>query len=166
MNVRLREFLGEDLQMIEAWSVRGDAKSFMSRFGPRSLKGQFWSHDLTYWRMIVADERDVGTVWLERQAVGDVMADLGIFLGDPGYRGRGVGREALRLIQEEIGAEWHLATIRLRVRESNVRAIRCYEAAGYRKTGASDKCLPDGQQILAIEMKKSLTEPNRVAGGN
>jgi RimJ/RimL family protein N-acetyltransferase len=146
--------------MIETWSVRGDAKNFMSRYAPRSLNGQFWSHDLSCWRMIVVDERDVGTVWLEKQALGDLVADLGILIGVDEYRGRGVGREALRLIQEE-STEWHLTTIRLRVRESNVRAIRCYEAAGYSVTDASEKSLVDGHKIRVLEMTKTLTEPNQ-----
>ena len=159
MNVELREFRIEDLGTLEKWKKHGDIERFMSRYSPRSFTGTSWNSDITVWLVISVADRDVGTVWLEKNAVTDTVADLGIFLGVAEQRGQGIGREAIRQIAEKISPRWGLSSIRLRVRHDNERAIRCYEAAGFSVSTIMEKKSATGDVICAIEMTKKFKAP-------
>lgn len=62
-------------------------------------------------------------------------AEIGIFIGEKNYLGRGFGTEALRLLMEFGFNVRNLHSIRLRVRSFNERAIRCYEKCGFKTVG-------------------------------
>ncbi len=63
--------------------------------------------------------------WQER------AAEVGIFIGDKRYWSQGYGREAMRLMLKYGFETVNLHRIYLRVFESNPRAIRSYERAGF-----------------------------------
>ena len=157
MNVSLREFSPRDLLMLDAWAASGDLKRFMSRTAPRSFADGRLSDELTSCHVIVADRRDVGCVWLERCVADESVADLGIFLAGAVDRGRGVGRRALELAQSVAAERWRLQKVRLRVRETNDRAIACYLAAGFKPVGRGEKIVA-GEQICFVEMERRLKE--------
>lgn len=62
-------------------------------------------------------------------------AELGIGIGDPAYRGKGYGREALDLLLDYGFRLRNLRRIWLRVNGDNERAIRTYRAAGFAEEG-------------------------------
>ena len=59
------------------------------------------------------------------------VAELGIFIGDVGARGRGQGRAALQLLLERAFIQLGLNRVFLKVMADNIGAIRCYEACGF-----------------------------------
>ena len=157
MNVSLRDFLPEDIPMHAGWVAGGDLGQFMSRRAPRSFAAGRWNAELTCWQVIVADGRDVGCVWLELSAPDERVADLGIFLGPAEVRGHGIGGQAIELAQRVAAERWGLETVRLRVREGNLRAIACYLAAGFVPTGRGEKIVA-GERIYIVDMEHNWNE--------
>lgn len=60
------------------------------------------------------------------------------FLGEPGLWGKGIGRRFIRLILAHLFGERGAEAVVLDPHANNLRAIRCYEACGFRK----EKFLP------------------------
>jgi RimJ/RimL family protein N-acetyltransferase len=58
-------------------------------------------------------------------------AELGIGIGDPDYRGKGYGREAVRLLVDYGFRLLNLRKIWLETEADNERAIRSYRAVGF-----------------------------------
>ena len=60
------------------------------------------------------------------------------FLGEPGLWGKGIGRKFIRLILKHLFEDCGAEAVVLDPHADNLRAIRCYEACGFRK----EKFLP------------------------
>lgn len=60
------------------------------------------------------------------------------FIGEPGCWGRGIGRAFVSLLRDYLILEEGAAAVALDPHVSNPRAVRCYEACGFRK----EKLLP------------------------
>jgi RimJ/RimL family protein N-acetyltransferase len=67
--------------------------------------------------------------WISRHAV------LGIVIGRKDMQNRGIGYEAIRLMQQFVFRTLNLHRLELEVFEFNERAIRCYRKAGFREEG-------------------------------
>ncbi len=66
-------------------------------------------------------------------------AEIGIRIGEEENRGQGYGKEALRLAVEFCWNHLNLNRVQLVVFKHNVRAIRAYNAVGFRKEGVLRK---------------------------
>lgn len=62
-------------------------------------------------------------------------AEIGIFIGDKQYWNKGFGTEAMRLMVAYGFQTLNLNRIFLRVYETNLRGIRCYEKTGFTHEG-------------------------------
>lgn len=62
-------------------------------------------------------------------------AEIGIFIGEKDYWGKGYGTEAMRLMVAYGFQNLNLNRIFLRVYETNQRGIHCYEKAGFQQEG-------------------------------
>lgn len=152
MKIALRAFTADDVRLLERSIHDGDASCFMSRWSPRSFSQGGWLDDLTKWHVIVADAREIGTIWIERDSSSETICDLGILIFDPAFRGRGFGGEAIRLAEQDAVACWGVGLVRLRVRASNIRAISCYRRCGYEIFTTSDKEI-DGVKVQVLHME-------------
>ena len=81
------------------------------------------------------DKHLLGEIRLDGVDDRDMRASLAIGLYDPGKLGRGLGREAIRLLLGHAFNALNLHRIGVRVIAYNVRAIRCYSACGFREEG-------------------------------
>jgi ribosomal protein S18 acetylase RimI-like enzyme len=106
--------------------------------------------------MIVAEGREIGSIWMERRSNSETTCDLGILIFDPISRGRGFGAEAIRLAEQDASAGWGVDLVRLRVRDSNQRAISCYRRCGYRISTVTLKEI-DGNRIRILHMEHRLS---------
>lgn len=66
-------------------------------------------------------------------------ACLGIFIGDEKHRGKGYGKEAIKLLLEYGFNNLNLNNIMLNVYSFNKRAIKVYESLGFKKFGIRHK---------------------------
>lgn len=77
----------------------------------------------------------VGNTGLHRIEAVNLTAEFGIFIGEKEYWSQGFGREATRLMLYHGFNDLNLNRIYLHVFETNLRAIRAYEAAGFVREG-------------------------------
>jgi RimJ/RimL family protein N-acetyltransferase len=85
--------------------------------------------------VVLAGTEPVGQVRLDR--VGEGVAEVSIGLA-PEARGRGAGREALRLAETEAGERLGATTLRALVKPDNEPSLRAFAAAGYSEVSRSD----------------------------
>lgn len=88
----------------------------------------------------------VGSVYLRDIDRRHNKAEYGIFIGGEGYRGKGYGTMAARLMIRYAFEEMGLHRLFLRAFADNVQAIRSYEKAGFEREAylRDDVCI-DGQ---------------------
>ena len=92
------------------------------------------------------EDRLIGFVALHSIEWNNRAAQLAIGIGEPGYRGKGYGSDALRLVLRYAFDELNLLRVGLDVISSNVAAVRAYEKAGFVREGAMRRAvLRDGQ---------------------
>ncbi len=144
--ISLRPVSPGDLATIDGWAAAlgNDAPSRTRPFAAGADR-----HDPAcglFWNLVVADGREVGTVWIERLG-GQSEARLGVFLGNPSDFGRGIGQTALRLAISEFRQAHPRKSISLHVRDSNERAIGCYRAVGFEIVDTGSKVLPSGEPV-------------------
>lgn len=153
MQVSLRPFEEPDRPLLDLWAFRIGSEEYMSRYTPHPERCFLWC-------VIQADGDDVGTVWLERLDSHTVL--LGIFLGDPGAMGQGIGSRAIDLALKRALRIAPVQLVRLNVRETNRRAIACYERCGFRTVASGTRQAADTQYDF-LTMEKRLQPDNASA---
>jgi len=92
-------------------------------------------------------------------------ADLGIFIGDKEYWGKGYGEEAIGLLTDYGFSILNLRNIMLSVYSFNKRAIRCYEKCGFHLIGRRREALEIGgavYDILFMDLLASEAKPSSI----
>lgn len=84
----------------------------------------------------LTEDRLIGFVALHSIEWHNRTALLAIGIGEAGYRGKGYGTDALRLILRYAFTELNLFRVGLDVIANNTRALRAYEQAGFQREGA------------------------------
>jgi len=133
------------------------------------------THNVTFFIRTLAEDRPIGFVGLDGISWTHGEAFVGIGLGDPDYRGKGYGTDAMRVILRYAFVELNLHRVSLTVYEYNPRAIRSYEKNGFVAEGRQRGYLHrDGRRwdmlymgILKEEWEKSqnLADPRSGAKG-
>jgi len=112
---------------------------------------------------LVADDQLIGNCGIVNIDQVNRKAEIGIFIGERGLLGQGYGREAVMLLLDYGFNILNLNNIYLRPYSFNTRAIRCYEACGFKMAGRLREAkIINGQKydelwldILASEFKGS-----------
>lgn len=78
--------------------------------------------------IIVVNSKAIGTVYYKIH--NNTQVELGLFIGEEGYRGKGYGRYALKTILSEIRSKGFVKSI-IKVRKSNFNALRLYDSIGF-----------------------------------
>lgn len=81
--------------------------------------------------LIKYDGLAVGVTYFHSVERDLALGDWGIYIYDESIRGKGIGRQALRLCLQYAKEQLHLNTVFLEVKESNQRAITLYESQGF-----------------------------------
>ena len=82
------------------------------------------------WMYIEEDGNYIGSVWLEGQNIH--QAKLGIFIADPAYRDKGIGKYAIQqmiFLAKSDGID--ITTLNVRV--GNLRARKVYSSCGFKE---------------------------------
>lgn len=142
--VRLRAFEQNDLDANHAFmndyeTLRGMMSGipFPSSFSDeRRWLEQQTSYSRGEYQFAVEDfEGDlVGRCGVIRLDWKNRVAELGIMIGTP-YRGRGYGKEAMKLLCDFCFKEMNLHKLKVSVFAFNEPAIRCYEGCGFQREG-------------------------------
>jgi RimJ/RimL family protein N-acetyltransferase len=101
----------------------------------------------------LADDHLIGFIALHSVEWNNGAAQLAVGIGEPDYRGKGYGTDALQLILRFAFHELNLYRVGLDVIASNLRAIRTYERLGFQHEGRMrDAVLRDGRRTDRIIM--------------
>jgi len=101
----------------------------------------------------LADDRLIGFVALHSVEWNNGVALLAIGIGEPRYRGRGYGTDALQLILRYAFNELNLYRVGLDVIATNTRALHTYEKVGFQREGCMrGAVLRDGSRTDRIYM--------------
>jgi RimJ/RimL family protein N-acetyltransferase len=154
--VRLAPATRDDAELFARWSQDADylrnqdtdyarpytAEIYIERFNP----GHEGPNAVVFNLRTLEDDRLIGFAALHTIEWNNQAGLLAIGIGEPSYRGRGYGADALRLILRYAFHELNLHRVGLDVISNNAQAIRAYERAGFRQEGVQrEAVLRDGQ---------------------
>lgn len=142
--IYLQGITREDGPMIYNWVNKGGLQELTGTVYPVSeLEHQKWMEkqltagDSKMFMICCADsDRKIGTIGLRNFDWINRNAELFVNIGETeDYTSKGYGCDAVNAIVRHCFAYINLHKVYLHVFESNLRAIRCYEKAGFRKEG-------------------------------
>lgn len=144
--ILLREYRSEDLSAIRKWVNDEETVRYLStRFWPAQTMvdtEEFLSRMLqsshNAYNFVIADREDesyIGQLDMFRVDWRLRQGELGMVIGNEQERGRGIGREALELMQRFAFRTLGMERLELEVHMDNQRALRCYQGAGFTLEG-------------------------------
>lgn len=117
------------------------------------LQGFLRGGAIIFYLRTVAEDRFIGFVALHDIEWNNQVCTLSVGIGDPDFRGKGFGSDALRLVLNYAFNELNLYRVGLDVIGDNARAIHAYEKAGFKREGAWRGAVKrDGQRVDRVSM--------------
>ncbi len=160
--VHLAATTSDDMAAFARWSNDADYLRHLDSDPARPRSADYFTKDMqrreehnnnfNFMIRTLADDKTIGFValWTEWS---HQTAMLAIGIGEPDYRGKGYGSDALQVILRYGFWELNLYRIGLNVFSYNERAIHTYEKAGFRHEGRLRGLLArDGQRFDLIYM--------------
>jgi RimJ/RimL family protein N-acetyltransferase len=158
--VALREFRRDDADAVHAWFndrtvteglleqresfSESEAADWVERALGDAGEDRKWA--------VVVDGADTASGFVALYGLGRQIApELGVLIAGPGARGRGVGREAIRMAARrafELGAHRVYARILAR----NAASRRAFESVGFTREGMLRDHVRRGDELLDVEM--------------
>ncbi|MBP3646405.1 MAG: GNAT family N-acetyltransferase [Clostridia bacterium] len=145
-HIMLREYRAEDIRAIRGWiNDEATTRYLSTRFWPAqtSVDSEEYlsrmlqsSHNAC--NFVIADlqdERYIGQMDLFRLDWRLRLGEIGMLIADPNERGRGIGQEALGLLQRYAFRTLGLERVELEVHMDNAPALACYRKAGFTLEG-------------------------------
>lgn len=87
------------------------------------------------------------------------VATLGIMIGKQEYWGKGIGKNEISLVINQSQGILRFNKVRLNVRKTNNRALRCYMKYGFCINGEGEKVNSDGLKIEFLNMVFKIDIP-------
>ena len=110
----------------------------------------------------IVDDRPVGCTYIHDIDIQEKSAEYGVFIGEEEYRGKGIGKEALKLTLQVAFDELKLDKIISRAISTNKASINCFINSGFRITQETTQItVPDNTEVPVTMMeieKKDLME--------
>lgn len=139
--VVLRPIEEADFSRIVHWSTLVEVNRFSDGDYPTSLEEcQTWlqrsnSNRYQIRLAIVLDDRIIGDIELDQITWRSGDAELRIRIGETALWDKGYGTDAILTLLKYSFFSLNLSRIYLKVYADNLRAIRCYQKAGFKKEG-------------------------------
>lgn len=166
MNIVLRPLRIEDTSNIVKWRNRDDVKkNLFTQSDITEEQHLNYYHDFietkkVYQFIIVADGVDCGTTFLKNIDYINKRAEFGIFIGDPSFRGKGVGSFATSKTIEIGFNELFLNSIYLTVFSENKAAINSYKKAGFKIVNSDQKHFLSNGSFVYVSMME-INKPKK-----
>ncbi len=144
-NLRLRAIEREDIPRFLRWLNDPEVRRFLVMHEPlsRAREERWFEEQLSRQNeLILAIEVLIDDEWVHIGAIGlhridlkNRTAVLGIVIGEKNFWEKGYGREAIRVLLRYAFWELGLHRVELETFAFNARALRCYEAVGFKRVG-------------------------------
>lgn len=143
----LREYKREDLPHIRKWVNDPEVVDNLSDIflAPHTveatedyLNSVLKGSQQDKYHFVIADketEAYIGQIDLINIDWKNRSAEIGIVIGEGQNRGKGIGSEALQVLQEFVFNRLNMNRLQIRVHAYNTRAHRCYLKAGFKEEG-------------------------------
>lgn len=147
--VSLRPLAQEDAPLLLKWLTDPENLEWWEGksavFTPERIQEDFYTEEPFLRRCLIGyEEKTIGYLQVEKldqelcaeyHYPHPELACFGIdqFIGEPEYRNRGIGRRFIRLLAAHLTEQEAAQAVVLDPHTDNIRAIRCYEACGFRK---------------------------------
>jgi RimJ/RimL family protein N-acetyltransferase len=160
--VRLAAPVPEDAQLFARWNEDSQYMRQMDTdyVRPRSVhdyeemtKSMRSENSMLFHIRTIREDRMIGFVAVHNIEWNNQTGLISIGIGDPDYRSKGFGSEAMRLVMNYAFNELNLYRLGLDVIGDNARAIHAYEKLGFRHEGIVRRAVHrDGLRVDRIYM--------------
>ncbi|OEF98811.1 GNAT family N-acetyltransferase [Vulcanibacillus modesticaldus] len=143
--VRLREYSKDDVKQAQIYINDPEVKRLLHPGIPYLYTfedEQKWFDSLsatkdTYSFAIetLKDNKYIGGCGVNKIDWKNSVTEVGIFIGDKDYWGKGYGTDAMKILIKFIFEQMNINKIKLHVFSFNLRAIKSYEKCGFKKEG-------------------------------
>lgn len=141
--VQLRAITATDFPQIVAWSKDEEVSRYFEGDYPLCLedcpswlqKAQSDRHNKRFAIVTKDDNEFIGDIELDHITWRSGDAELRVRIGEKTRWDQGFGTDAVRTLLTHAFLRMNLSRIYLRVYSSNLRALRCYQKAGFKKEG-------------------------------
>jgi UDP-4-amino-4,6-dideoxy-N-acetyl-beta-L-altrosamine N-acetyltransferase len=146
--VRLRRVEREDIPTFVRWFNDPEVREFLVIDRPLSMaeeerwfERQLEDQSAELFAIETADGVHIGNIGLHDVNWQHRHAELGIFIGEKEYWGKGYGSDAVRTALRFAFETMNLRRVSLRVYEDNARGIRVYEKCGFQHEGRAREAI-------------------------
>ncbi len=140
-----------DHVLIQSWLRRPELRAEMG--GSQATPTPREERQETYMIIRNIDEQTIGYIQLTDINWARHSAEIRMCIASPEHRSRGYGTEALTLMTGYL-LERGLDSVYLRVLTDNSAAVRCYQKAGYVKTGVLRSDRFDNVGMFLMELNR------------
>ena len=133
----------EQLGYQVGWDI--DPKKWNLRNEQDWIRRALLDRGSNFWACILGDEV-IGRVGVYHVNLAKKSGEISILIGNPKYRGGGIGKSILKFAVEQGYNELALSKIYATIFEDNDGAIRFFEASGFKKSGSVDQMRFRGQK--------------------
>ncbi len=128
-----RAALGYQPDVVAGYGIRLSASAPMALEDARAWVDNIAKHPHAW--IIAHDGALAGEIRLDNVNLDDTRASLAVAIVDAAKLGQGIGRASIKACLKIAFEDMKLHRVSVRVLASNHRAIRCYEACGFRREG-------------------------------
>ncbi len=140
----LRAVEKEDIARWRVWFNDPEVRRNVHRVYPYSTADgeQFYEFQRTsetdkVFAIDTLEGEHIGSIGLHHLDWVSRHAELGVLIGEPEYRGRGYGTDAITTLLGFAFGEMNLHRVQLWVLEFNARGLACYRKCGFKQEGVS-----------------------------
>lgn len=161
--VVLRPVEEHDYPLIHSWQNHPEVWWYMDYERPFSLadiaESETRARTEGHPFVIDVEGRPIGRIGLNRFRVRDRICSLYMFIGDPGSRRQGYGRDAVMTLLSYAFDRLDLHQVELWTLAANEGAVRMYEACGFvQEATLRDRSYKDGEWVARVVMSVQRAE--------
>ena len=154
--IRIRPYKDADEESVLSWCKDEHTYTMWTAgiLGPYPVTGEGFKKTGGLMRFTAIDEKEPVGFFTARNPSEDLSElRFGFIIVSPAARGRGVGREMLRLGLKYAFGVYGASRVTLGVFRENLPANACYRAAGFEYTGESEIYVIGGREYAALDME-------------
>jgi len=160
--VRFRAVEAEDSETLRQWINDHDTARYLSISWPVSSSEQREYHERTRKdggrkkiAITLSDGKLIGLLSLKNFDLMNRSVEVGITIGTPEYRGKGLGSRALRLAVRVLFDEFNYHRVWAHILEPNLACVNLFKHVGFEQEGVlRDSVFWNGQMVGTVIMAK------------